>query len=264
MNHHFFQLRSFITYWLNAVDAHSLHSPFFYDFYTNVIRPRKGVAYIPPFDQIEQERRSLLSNNTTIGIVDLGAGSKHISGSQRQISEIARHSLSTAKYSCIYYRALAHYDAHFVLELGTSLGINTMYLASHRRANITTIEGSPSIAQLASALFEKHDLKNIQLNCGNLDNILPEIVQGLPRIDFAFLDANHRRDPTLNYFNTIAARVHRKSIIVLDDIHSNAEMNDAWTAVKNHPSVKGTADLFRCGFVFFEPSLNSQHFVLQI
>ncbi|MEJ1241735.1 class I SAM-dependent methyltransferase [Chryseolinea sp. T2] len=214
-------------------------------------------------NHIEKARRSLLSDHSIIEVTDLGAGSKHASGSKRQVSQIAKHSLSSSHYSKMYYRALTHYHARHVLELGTSLGVNTMYLASDPEANVTTIEGSPEIARLASSLFEEHKLTNIRVECGNLDEILSGIVDRVPRIDFAFLDANHRLAPTLAYFKVIISKTHAGSIVVLDDIHSSAEMEAAWTSIKQDPAVTGTADLYRCGFVFFEPSLNSQHFVLQ-
>lgn len=264
MNHQLFQIRSFITYWLSAVDAHSLHSPFFYDFYTAVVRPGRVASDGLHDKRIEQARQSLLADHSIIDVLDLGAGSKHSKGSQRKVSEIARHSLSTLRFSRLYHRAVKHYGARYVLELGTSLGINTMYLACAGNAEVTTVEGSPSIAQLASSMFDDHQLTNIKVECGNLDDILPSVVARLPRIDFAFLDANHRCAPTLNYFKQIVTKTHAKSIVVFDDIHSSAEMQEAWTKVKQEPGVKGSADLFRCGFVFFDPSLNSQHFVLQI
>lgn len=265
-----FQIRSFITYWLNAVDAHSLHSPFFYDFYTRVIHPGRhasgftGNDSLQAYRQIEHARLSLLKNKSSIEVVDLGAGSRHAEGPRRKISEIASHSLSNARYGQLYHRAVAHYQAEYVLELGTSLGINTMYLATHPGTHVTTIEGSPEVANVAKSLFAQQQAGNIDVVCGNIDDVLTQTVIKIPRIDFAFLDANHRRDPTLRYFDAILSRIHPRSVVVLDDIHNNAEMNKAWNEIKHHPRTTATADLFRCGFVFFEPSLNSQHFVLQI
>jgi len=272
LTHLFFQIRSFITYWLNAVDAHSIHSPFFYDFYTQVVRPGKHASSHShdkdhqqhAFRQIESARTSLLQNHTAIKVLDLGAGSKHASGPHRKISEIAKHSLSGARYGQLYHRAVAHYRAEHVLELGTSLGINTMYLAACPGTHVITIEGSPEVAGLASSLFAQQHISNVAVVNGNIDEVLPPVVDQMSRIDFAFLDANHRFAPTVRYFDHIVSKVHPGSVVVVDDIHQSTDMHRAWTEIKQHPRTKGTADLFRCGFVFFDPSLNSQHFVLQI
>ena len=284
MNHKLFQIRSFVTYWLHAVDAHSLHSPFFYEFYTKVVLPQcagnargrnsheqsveSGKQRLAsnderPFARIEAIRTSLLDNHQKLNITDLGAGSKHHRGPARSIADIARHSLSSEKYSKLYHRAITHYGAKHVLELGTSLGVNAMYLAAHPDVHVTTMEGSQEVAELASALFVRHQISNITVVKGNIDEQLAPVVKAMPQIDFAFVDANHRYDPTCAYFETLLLRTHKQTIIVLDDIHESPGMNAAWQKVMRHPRVTGTADLFRCGFIFFDPSLNSQHFVLQ-
>lgn len=284
MNHKLFQIGSFVKYWLHAVDAHSLHSPFFYEFYTKVVLPqstgnargrnsqeqsvgsdssRLASNDERPFDRIEAIRASLLDNHQTLNINDLGAGSKHHRGPERSIADIARHSLSSEKYSKLYHRAITHFGARHVLELGTSLGINTMYLAVQPDVQVTTMEGSEEIAALASSLFVRQQINNITVVKGNIDEQLAHVVKRMPQIDFAFVDANHRYDPTCAYFETLLSRTHNQTIIVLDDIHESPGMNAAWRKVIRHPRVTGTADLFRCGFIFFDPSLNSQHFVLQ-
>ena len=271
MNHQIFQTRAFITHWLNAVDAHSIHSPFFYEFYTRVVRPgkhtKRAADEVHPsrqYDAIENARLTLLKNHSLISVLDLGAGSKHTTGPQRKISDIARRSLSAARFSQLYHRAIANGHAEHILELGTSLGINALYLAAHPGTRVTTLEGSPEVASVARSLFHEHRMNNIDIVCGNIDDQLPLTINQLPRVDFAFIDANHRHAPTLRYFNLIVTKVHAPSMVVLDDIHSNSDMERAWNEVKEHPRVTGSVDLFRCGFVFFDPSLNSQHFVLQI
>jgi predicted O-methyltransferase YrrM len=270
LNQALFRIRSYITYWLHAVDAHSLHSPFFYDFYTRVVRPSSSPYLLqqpdralPAGHDIEDARRTLLHDHREIEVLDLGAGSKHARTPRRKISEIARHSLTGHRYAVLYQRAIAHYNATHVLELGTSLGINALYLASSPRVHLTTMEGSPEVAALAASLFNRTHSDNISLITGNIDDQLSGIVARMPRIDFAFLDANHRYTPTCQYFEILQAKLHARSIVVLDDIHNSHEMERAWHDIRKHPRVTASADLFRCGFVFFDPSLNSQHFVLQ-
>ena len=167
------------------------------------------------------------------------------------------------KYSLLYRRIVDRFNCENILELGTSLGINTLYLASRKGGHVTTFEGSPSIAQTASEIFVNAGAGNISVIPGNIDSTLPEFLRTAEKIDFAFLDANHRYEPTLNYFHGIIQKVHRDSVIVIDDIHYSAEMERAWIDIQDHPSVYGTADLFRCGLIFFDPSLNYQHHVLQ-
>lgn len=242
------------------MDEHSLHSPFFFDLYTKTI---KGASDTHEFGSIENLRSNLLSDDRSIEVADFGSGSSHIKGSSRQISKIAATSLSPQKYSLLYRRILDRFNCQNILDLGTSLGINTLYLASCKGCRVSTFEGSPSIAEAAQKLFASAGANNIVVIPGDIDRTLPEFLRASEKIDFAFLDANHRYEPTLNYFHGIVQKVHQHSVIVADDIHHSAEMERAWMDIQHHTSVYGTADLFRCGLIFFDPSLNRQHHVLQ-
>jgi predicted O-methyltransferase YrrM len=257
----FFQLKSFLTYWLDAVDEHSLHSPFLFDFYTNVLK--KEFLY-PDLDILKRIKRRLESDHRIINVTDFGSGSLKMKTSSRKISDIARISTTPAKYSKLYSRIIRHYNCIHVLELGTSLGLNTAYLAMANEAvKITTIEGSPQTASAAKQVFEEIGVKNIQIIEGNIDQVLPHHIDISEKIDFAFIDANHRLKPTLNYFELILKKVHAQSILVLDDIHYSPEMNQAWNALQAHELVFTSIDLYRCGLIFFNPSLTKQNAVLQ-
>jgi predicted O-methyltransferase YrrM len=260
LNGKLFQAKSFLTYWLNAVDVHSLHSPFFYNLYTKVIR-RTGSDV---FAEIEVLRQNLLSSNDTVEVKDLGAGSLHIHNTTRRVSDIARYSLSPKKHSVLYSDLIRYVQAKEVLELGTSLGINTMYLAlGNPQASITTLEGSAAIAAIARRQFDMIGLKNINLVEGDIDKTINTVLDSIAVLDVAFIDANHRYDPTLTYFEAIINKTHSRSIIILDDIHYSSDMERAWNVIRAHAKVFATVDLYRCGLVFFDPSLAKQHFVLQ-
>ena len=260
MNQTFFQLRTYITYWLNAVDAHSLHSPFFFDLYTNVIRQQSSDQRL---NNIEAYRKELLANEEVLVIEDLGSGSRHFESTSRKIRSIAQSSLSPEKFSLLYRRLINYFNAKYILELGTSLGITTLYLGWQTDTVINTFEGSPSLIRIAQQLFDRAGFVNNTITAGNIDDTLPNVLSGMHSVDFALLDANHLHVPTLRYFEAISAKVQDRSVVVVDDIHYSREMERAWREIKLHPKVYATADLYRCGLVFFDPSLAKQHFVLQ-
>ncbi len=253
------RVRHFISYWLNALDEHSLHSPFLFDFYTTVV---KNPPAHPRYKYIEKLRRKLLRNHRTIRVHDLGSstGRKPI----RKISSIARTSLSTPRFSSIYAQLVRHCGARHIIELGTSLGINTLYLSDNKDVRVTTFEGSPAIAEIAALTFEFASRKNIELVVGDIDHTLPDFLQKVSRVDLAFIDANHQYDPTVRYFEWLLRKVNENSVIIVDDIYHSPGMVAAWRYVREHRLVYGSADLFRCGIVFFDPSLNKQHAILQV
>jgi predicted O-methyltransferase YrrM len=254
----FFQARTYISYWLDAVDEHSLHSPFFFDFYTRVVKNKTGEEGIA---SIEQLRNKLLADHRPLKTRDPGSRQ---SNKPRTVSSITQTSVSPLRFSGIYSRMIQHFKAHTILELGTSVGINTLYLAQQRDSSITTFEGSPELADMARLTFDFAEARNIRLIEGNLDRTLSEFLQTIRKIDFILMDANHRYQPTVSYFESLLTRISESSIVVLDDIHYSAEMEKAWNELKTHKLVYGSADLYRCGILFFDPSLNKQHVILQL
>lgn len=259
MAHTFFRIKSYITYWLDAVDEHSLHSPFYFDFYTRIIKARADAR---SFSHIENLRKQLLHDNRTISVRDMGSNQKV--KTFRKISFIARTSLSTPEFSKLFNRMANHFRANTIVELGTSFGINTLYLAEKKDASVITFEGSPAIASIAELTFEFASKKNVKLISGNIDITLPASLHHIKKIDLAFMDANHRYEPTIRYFNCLLKKFADKSILIIDDIHYSPEMEKAWRMIKSHRLVYGSVDLFRCGIVFFDPSLNKQHVILQL
>ncbi len=254
----FFQIKSYVNHWLDSVDEHSIHSPFFFDFYNKVIKLDNPDDQ--EFNAFEELRRKLLENNLEVTMEDLGARSVHFDNNTRTLSQIAATSLSPASYCRLYSRIIHYIDATQIVELGTSMGITTLYLAQKDNVHVTTFEGNSSMVNVALTHFEYFDKKNIALIEGNIDSQLSEFLLSPRKIHFVLMDANHRYEPTIRYFNLLSRRMADKGIIVMDDIYYSEEMNRAWKELCHHQLVYASIDLFRCGLLFFDPALNRQHY----
>lgn len=255
-------LRSLFRYFFTAQNEHGLHSPFVFDLYLNTI---KKDAPQPSFESIEALRAQLLQSRDTLKITDLGAGSKVNSSPIREVRDIAQNSKKSARLGRLFYRLVQRFDYLTVFDLGTSLGMTTLYLASAKQeAAVYTFEGCPETAKLAQRNFEQFKgLAPIKVIVGNLDETLTAQAAAVPAIDFAFFDANHRYEPTVRYFETCLTKAHENSLFVFDDIHWSPEMEAAWAYITNHPSVSVTIDLFSVGLVFFRKKQPKQNFVLR-
>jgi predicted O-methyltransferase YrrM len=143
--------------------------------------------------------------------------------------------------------------------------MSSAYLASAvPGAKLITVEGSSTIATIAKRNFRFLGLTDIELVNGNFDNTLPEILQKHSSIDLAFIDGNHRKQPTINYFNLLVHKIPHSSILIFDDIHWSKEMEEAWVEIKNDSRVMLTIDLFFIGIVFFKDDFKTkQHFVIR-
>jgi hypothetical protein len=199
-----FQLtKKYLHYYLTASSGkgHGIHSPFVFDFIKNVLRDKKEYAYYPV---IEKGRQQLLKQKGHIEVEDFGAGSATIKTNKRVIADMARSSLKPAKYAQLLFRIINYYQPKTILELGTSFGITTSYLAAgNAKAKVYTIEGSPAIAAIAAKTFNRMGLKNIELTQGSFDKELPALLKKINTFDLAFIDGNHRKEPTLEYFTKL-------------------------------------------------------------
>lgn len=250
----------YIDYRLAASNGkgHGIHSPFVFDFVKQVLNDKTSY---PEYEVVERLRSRLLADKTPVPMEDYGAGSRDDVGS-KSVAQIARISAKSPKYAQLLFRIVRFFQPQYVLELGTSLGISSAYLSLANKISVmVTGEGNCAVAALARNNFDSLRLTNVRVITGNFDNTLPEMVSAIPLIDFAFIDANHRKKPTLTYFNELLKKMSDRSVIIFDDIHWSAEMEGAWSEIKKHPSVMLTVDLFFLGIIFFRPEFKvKQHF----
>lgn len=250
----------YLLYRLKSLRLHGVHSPFVFDLYENVIRHD---GFFLAYQQIEDLRSQLLQDSSTLSVTDLGAGSRTGATKERQVASIARTSAKPAKYAQLLFRLVNHFQPRTVLELGTSLGLTTAYLAAARQqTQVITFEGCPNIAAAAKGHFRQLNLGNIQLVPGNLDQTLSATLPELASVDLVYFDGNHRYAPTLRYFESCLAKRTEDSVFIIDDIYWSAEMTRAWQEICRHPDVTLSIDLFHLGLIFFRRHQPKQHFTL--
>ncbi|WP_338811882.1 class I SAM-dependent methyltransferase [Bernardetia sp. Wsw4-3y2] len=264
-----FYALNYVYFYLKAGNQQAVHSSFVYELYTLAIQTKKEYY---AFSELESLRQELISDRTELEVTDFGAGSKHTispkinnNSTKKSISKIALYSATTSKKGQLLFRLVDYFKPKTILELGTSLGISTLFmaLAAPSEAQIITFEGCPQIAEKAKENFEELEQDNIEIIVGNIDKTLPKNLVSCPSLDFVFLDANHRYEPTLDYFNQILEKCHNDTIIILDDIHWSEGMEKAWKEIINNEKVTISIDLFQLGLVFLMKDQPKQHFDLR-
>jgi predicted O-methyltransferase YrrM len=255
----------YIQYYFRALNSkgHGIHSPFVFNLVTKVLNDETKYE---DYKRIEQLRAKLLDNNHVIEVEDFGAGSAKGFLKQRSIQQIASSSLKKPKYAQLIYRLVKYFQPQTIVELGTSLGITTSYLAAAKpEAAVITMEGAASVAAVAQQNFQQLGLENIKTVVGNFDETLMPTLSGLSSdLDFIFIDGNHRKVPTLQYFHQLLGKSNANTVFVFDDIHWSKEMEEAWEEIKLHQSVTVTIDVFFIGLVFLrKEQLEKEHFIIR-
>ncbi|MBL4707840.1 MAG: class I SAM-dependent methyltransferase [Flavobacteriales bacterium] len=260
MKHKLWQAIQFGKYLLRSFHLHGIHSPFVYELNETIFKEK---VKFYAFEEVESIRAKLLLTTKKLTIHDLGAGSQTNNSNKRAIGDIAKSALKSPKKAQVLFRLAYHFKPTNILELGTSLGISTAYLAKAcPKANIITIEGAPEVANVAAINFEKLKLNNISQVVGNFDSILESELKQLKKVDFVFFDGNHKKAPTLSYFHTCLKYAEKDSIFIFDDIYWSKEMTEAWEEIKSHPEVSVTIDCFEMGLVFFKKGQVKEHFTV--
>ena len=256
-------LLKYLQYYFTASNGkgHGMHSPFVFEFITKILNDK---TVYPEYEKVEALRDQLLNDNTVLEVEDFGAGSLIDKKSKRSISSIAKNAAKPKKFGQLLFRIVKHFRPPTILELGTSLGITTSYLSLAKPdGRLITMEGSKEITKVAKQNFRDLDIRNIEITESNFDNTISSVVRGLSTIDFAFIDGNHRKEPTERYFKELLAKTNNDSILVFDDIHWSNEMEAAWETIKKDAAVTCSIDLFFIGIVFFRKEFKEKlHFAI--
>jgi len=256
----FYTPLAYAQYLMKARNSHALHAPFLYALYSDVIAIQKRYY---AFGALDALRLALMQDIQQINVQDLGAGSKRMRH-VRSIGQIARYSAVSKKEGELLFRLVNEFSPHTILELGTSLGLSTLYMAEARRqAHIHTMEGCPETARVAQQNFDMLGAKNIQVHVGNIEQTLPALLTKIPAVDLAYLDANHQYEPTMRYFEQILPCLSSEALLIFDDIHWSKGMHQAWTEIVRHPEITISLDLFSFGIAFVSKKLSKEHFVLK-
>lgn len=213
----------------------------------------------PKFHEVERLREKLIENRTYINSIDPGAGSLSTASSNRMIRNIAKSSLSSSSQCSFLYHLAKTRNTRRIVEFGTSFGISSIYLAyGASKGRVFTFEGVPEIAQKAEEHFMHLGLKNIELITGQIDHTLPAFLNSQDEFDLVFMDGNHKKIPTLKYFESMLPKMSSGGIFIIDDIYWSEEMRSAWSIIKKHPRTKSTLDFYQFGLVLLDSKRSSR------
>ncbi len=258
-----YRLKTYFNFLKNSTNQHGIHSPFVYDlvtkcFYKNTKHNQYNLLKFNSF------RNELLSNQQTITVDDLGAGSRVFKSNIRKIGAIAKTAGISKKEARLLIRITDYFKPKNILELGTSLGLGTYCLhLGNPKAGIVTLEGCKETAQVAQNQFRKFKVQQIEVVVGDFKQTLPEVLIR-HKTDMIYFDGNHQKEPTLDYFYQSLKTIHNDSFFIFDDIHWSKEMEEAWNIIKAHPKVTVSIDTFFWGIVFFRKEQPKQHFNIRV
>lgn len=253
----------YIKYLLKAKRKPSLDSSFAMAIVKEVLPHRPSEAGI----QIKDIQKSLRKNDRRVEYTDLGAGSAESGGGMvsRTMSQMAKVSSRKYREGELLHRLCSFLQPTVCLELGTHLGLSTLYqFSAVPESRFVTVEGAKAIALLARQTWSYYGTENTpELHVGNFDTILPSLLSSGLKPDYVLVDGNHRYEPTISYARQLIDVMAGAGAIVFDDIYWSEGMKKAWEEIISWPEVRLSIDLFQFGIVFLNPESEKTDLVLK-
>ena len=259
----FLQIYRYFVFLVQSKTLGQIKDPFVSDFYENALTDKEHSLF---YSRIEALRSDLKKDQSAIDLRDFGSGSKVFSNEKKTIASLAKKSLSLPYQCRVMSRICEHYKPANILELGTSLGISSSYLAvGNETAKIWSLDGDPNCIRVANQVFKKLGLQNIHTVLGPFYETLEPTLKSISKVDLVFMDGHHDKDATLSYYAQIRPYCHDKTIMIIDDIYWSKGMQDAWRELITANDVIVSLDLFFCGVLFFrtDVDLGKRHYKLR-
>ena len=252
------------TYWRR------IHSPFFFDLARHLEGGGRYVDVdydsdlVEVLDRIEGLRLQLLKSRDNIEVNDYGAGSRIFKYKSRSIKTITRYVLQSEGVAFSLLRVLLFWrkqgGAKKILEMGTSLGLTTAYLAASGW-EVETWEGCQQTANYAKKNWKYLGCEN-QIKCevGTFKSLMDNSHGGW---DVVFLDGHHDKDATLDYVECLKTKLRPGGAILVDDIIWSKGMKEAWSELLEDPHWNATLNWRGKGWLFNRDGEIEQHLKLR-
>ena len=213
--------------------GHGIHSPYLFEFVSEVLFNSEKIECPAP---VRNEHRKLYRE-----------------------SAFVRRSSVSGKYGFLLYRITRWFRPEMIVELGTGMGISTLYLsAGSPDTPLHSIERNRERAALAAQLICRLNPGPVSIHWGEMEEKLEDISPMIPQRFLAFVDGNHHYTPTMHYLAKLVERAGNEAVIIMDDIYWSREMQRAWREILSWPEVRVSIDLFHMGILLLRKDLQKR------
>ena len=151
------------------------------------------------------------------------------------------------KYAELVFRLINRFNSKDILEIGSGLGINTLYIGAHsKQSSVICVEQDKEKAQMAQSLLADR-LKNILFT-----NALPTKENSFDAIVWNLKNYTLRHEETID---TIYCTIKSGGFVVVNGINKGKQNIEVWQKILKLNTLTMSFDLGSIGIGFFKPSL---------
>lgn len=257
-----FRVKNFILFLLATRKTSSgiATSPVISEFVQNILHDQTDYT---DFSRILHEKKNMMNTNIRLPVGKFGAArTAHVK--TRMLHDVIRRSSISEKQGKLLYRMSRYYKPASIIELGTSAGLSSLYLAlGYPAANVVTIEANPILSGIASGIFKRLNLNYIELMNCSFEDALPQLKLDNTDNTMIFIDGNHTYEATRKYFEYFTVNTAEPYMLILHDINWSRGMNRIWSEIRSDPKVKITLDLYYLGIVYNFKHLQKQNNIVR-
>ena len=166
---------------------------------------------------------------------------------KRKIDKARLQKEANLNYAELLFRLMNRFNAKNILEIGSGLGINTLYIVAHsKQASVICVEQDEEKIVTAQSLL-----------ANKLENII--FTKALPTSENSFdaivwnLDGYPLNKE--NALETIVSTIKTDGFIVLNHINKGKQNKEVWQMIRQKDIATMSFDLGSFGIVFFKPWL---------
>ncbi|MEO1497453.1 MAG: class I SAM-dependent methyltransferase [Planctomycetota bacterium] len=215
--------------------------------------------------RIEAHRRTILGREGD-PLVDGSLGEPRPWDVGFSVADACRDS-KKPRPALLLYWLIREFRPKRVLEIGTNVGISAACISAALRANgdggsLVTVDGSAYRQRIAKDTIETLGMSDlVTFEFGSFADVLDDVLERHGPFDCAFIDGNHKLDPTLDYTNRLIDLAPAGPLLVYDDVRWSPGMKEAWRRLRDDERMQMAADLYSMGVCRMERAPATQRVV---
>lgn len=164
------------------------------------------------------------------------------------LSQFEDKRMQPKKDNLLAFRLVNYFNPKSILELGSDMGVNTLYLkAVAKDTQCICIESDNKKREIAHRLCKGY---NTEVTfCESLQDI------SRPQFDCIYINLNNLPDITPSDLEELVAKCHPNSFIMVKGIRKNKKQNRLWKCLTQNEKRTAELDLFNIGLLFFDKQL---------
>lgn len=235
--------------------GYGVHSPSVFRLITLVIEER-----LPYYSYFLIEKIRYLSNRKGVDVFLSEEGELF----EKNKVCLAKWGQLGIAYDQILFRLVNYYKPKTIVELGTTMGFSTLYLATpNSQAHVITLSEKKEISDLAKNNFKKSSVCNILLKEGGIESNFRKLIQEQVQFDFLSINCTMLPRGFYSYCNTLLQTGSFGGVIVINEPYFWESNRDDLKKIKLHDQVRVVIDLFHIVILILDSNLQKEEFVLR-